>query len=85
MIIQGAKGIGARFFKLSPASAVSQIMKKFHSIPHTPPATQYWCPFAGKIKGPSTGKSERSHCQNNPRRIREDGEFKKKSMETLTD
>jgi hypothetical protein len=37
-------------------------------------ATQYQCPFTGKIKGPSTGESERRHCKNNPRRMREDGE-----------
>jgi hypothetical protein len=34
-----------------------------------------WSPaFAGKIKGTSTGESDSSHCQNNPRRMREDGE-----------
>jgi hypothetical protein len=26
-----------------------------------------YCPFAGKIKGPSGGESESSHCQNNLR------------------
>jgi hypothetical protein len=54
---------------LSPASAVSPILTKFHSISPTPPATQYQCPFGLKIKGPSTGESERRHCE-----MREDGE-----------
>jgi hypothetical protein len=35
------RGIGPQFFKMSPASALSPIMTKFHSIPYTPPATQY--------------------------------------------
>jgi hypothetical protein len=47
--------------------------QNLHSIPHTTPATQYKCPFAGKIKGPSTGESVRSHFQNILRRMREDG------------
>jgi hypothetical protein len=72
--IQGARGIDARFLKLSPASAVGPIPTKFSQYTPTPPATQYQCPFASKIKGPSTGESERSHCQKNPRRMREDGE-----------
>jgi hypothetical protein len=71
---QVARGIGARFLKLSPASDVSPILTKFLQYTPTPPATQYQCPFTGKIKGPSTGESERRHCQNNPRCMREDGE-----------
>jgi hypothetical protein len=46
----------------------------FYSVLHTPPASQYRCPFASKVKEPSTVESERSHCQSNPRRMREDGE-----------
>jgi hypothetical protein len=74
--VQGASGIAARFLNFSPASTVCPIMTKFSQ--YTPHSTCYidWCPFAGKIKGPSTGESESSHCQNNPRRMREDGELK---------
>ncbi len=52
-LLQGESGIDARFLKLSPSLTVSPIMT--NSITPTPPATQYWYPFAGKIKGPSTG------------------------------
>jgi hypothetical protein len=65
LYVQGASGIDARFLKLSPASAVSPIMTKFSQ--YNPHST-----FAGKIKGPATGDSESSHCQKNPRRMRED-------------
>jgi hypothetical protein len=68
------RGIDDRFLKLYPASVVSPIMTKFSQYTPTPPATQYRYPFACKIKGASTGESERSHCQKNPRRMREDGE-----------
>jgi hypothetical protein len=50
------KGIGARFLKLSPASAVNPIMTKFSQYTPVYPIS----PFAGKIKGPSTGESEES-------------------------
>ncbi len=81
--LQGASGIDARFLKLSPASAVSPIMTKCSQ--YTPHSTCYldWCPFAGKIKGAATGESESSHCQKNPRRMREDREkffFKARDM-----
>jgi hypothetical protein len=79
--IQGARGIDARFLELLPASAVSPILTKFSQ--YTPHSTCYSEPvFTGKIKGPSTGESERRHCQNNPRRMREDGEkkFKKQGI-----
>ncbi len=46
--IQGARGIGARFLKLSPASAVSPILTNFHSIAPTPPAFH----LPARIKGP---------------------------------
>ena len=73
-LIQGASGIDARFLKLSPASAFSPIMTKFSQ--YTPHSTCYLVlySFAGKIKGPATGELESSHCQKNPRRMREDGE-----------
>ncbi len=76
--IQGARAIDARFLKLSPASAVSPILTKFSQ--YTPHYTYYLLststgyPFTANIKGPSTGESERRHCQNNPRHMREDGE-----------
>ncbi len=76
VLIQGASGIDARFLKLSPASTVRAIMTKFSQ--YTPHSTCYLVlvpgyPFVGKIKGPVTGESESSHCQKNPRRMREDG------------
>jgi hypothetical protein len=62
--IQGVRGIGARFLKLSHASAVSPILTIFSQ--YTPLSIYYLVPLPGKIKGPSTGES---HC-----RMREDGE-----------
>ncbi len=38
--VQGARGIDARFLKLSPASAVSPILTKFSQYIPIPPATQ---------------------------------------------
>jgi hypothetical protein len=40
-LVQGARGIAARFLKLSPASAFSPIMTKFSQYTPPPPATQY--------------------------------------------
>ncbi len=45
--IQGARGIDARFLKLSPASAVSPILTKFsqytpHSTCYSEPVSIYW-------------------------------------------
>ncbi len=61
-LLQGARGIDARFLKLSPASAVSPILTKCsqYTSHSTYSTTQFQCPFTGKIKGPLTGESERS-------------------------
>ncbi len=53
----------ARFLKLSPASAVSPIITKFSQ--YSPHSTCYSL-LVSICKGPSTGESERRHCQNNP-------------------
>ncbi len=70
--IQGASVIDARFLKLSHASAISPIITKFSQ--YTPHSTCYLVLVF--ICWQETGESESSHCQKNPRRMREDGEQK---------
>ncbi len=73
-----AKLVGYRKWKVSLLKArIShshmQILTKFSQ--YTPHSTYFSVSVPiYRLKGPTTGESERRHCQNNPRRMREDGE-----------
>jgi hypothetical protein len=77
--VQGARGIGTRFLKLSPASAVSPIMTKFSKYTPTPPATQYRCQLPARLKG----HQQESHRGVIVKKIRADeGRWRIKSLKT---
>jgi hypothetical protein len=58
----------------SPASAGSRIMKKFSQYTQHSTCYLVLVPFAGKIKGHTTGESESSHSKKNTLRMRKDRE-----------